>query len=83
MNGGNPVDTELLYLTKRANFHRRMARHAACGEARSAHQAFVEAYLRRIEYRKGRLRPSEAERNAIADGPRPVAPIASKPKLVA
>lgn len=77
------MDTELLYLTKRANFHRRMARRAACGEARSAHQAFVEAYLRRIEYRKGRLRPSEAERKAIADAPRPVTLIAAKLELVA
>lgn len=77
------MNAELLYLTKRANFHRRMARLAACGEARSAHQAFAEAYLRRIEYRKGRLRPSEAERDAIADGSRPVTPIAAKAELVA
>lgn len=77
------MDTELLYLMKRANFHRGMARLAACGEARGAHQAFAEAYLRRIEYWKGRLRPSQAERNAIADGPRPVTPIAAKAELVA
>lgn len=77
------MDTELLYLTKRADFHRCMARRAACGEARRAHQAFMEAYLRRIENCKGRLRPSEAERNAIADAPRPVTPIAARLELVA
>lgn len=43
------MDQELLYLRSRAEFHRRMANQATCGEARCAHDAFVRAYLKRIQ----------------------------------
>jgi hypothetical protein len=34
---------------KRANYHRRMAQEATCPEARCAHEAFVRAYMDRID----------------------------------
>lgn len=74
------MDNELLYLTKRASFHRRMARAAACGEAARAHQAFVAAYLRRIDEWKGPLLPRDAEQDASGDA---VATGAAQPELVA
>lgn len=43
------MPNELAYLQRRANFHRRMARRAACAAARCAHQAFVRAYVARID----------------------------------
>lgn len=43
------MDSKLLYLKHRANFHSRAARQATCTEARCAHQGFVRAYLGRIE----------------------------------
>ena len=43
------MDSESRYFATRANFHRRMTRRAACPEARCAHEAFVRAYLARIE----------------------------------
>ena len=43
------MDSELLYLNKRVNFHRRMAKLAVDQGARCAHDAFVSAYRVRME----------------------------------
>ena len=57
------MDSELLYLKKRVNFHRRMARESLCGEARWAHNQFVPAYVRRIEDWKSQVRTGQASVN--------------------
>ncbi len=66
------MDSELLYLNKRVNYHRRMARQTA-GEARCAHDAFVRAYQARIE-ELSRGRPSEGPEAGPgpAQAPRPM-----------
>ena len=69
------MDSELLYLKKRANFHRRMADQAKCGEGRCAHNAFVLAYLGRIEMRIRQIRRSHSKNNGASQSP-PV-PVAS------
>ena len=61
------MDSELLYLTKRASFHRRLVRAAACGEAGSAHQAFVVAYQRRIDDWAGPIRAGRSEQDSAPD----------------
>ena len=57
------MDSELLYLKKRVNFHRRMARESLCGEGRWAHNQFVPAYVRRIEDWKSQVRRGQAPPN--------------------
>jgi hypothetical protein len=76
------VDAELLYLTKRASFHRRMACAAACGEARHAHQALAAAYLRRIDdwNRDSPLR--QAKPAAAPDAGKAVLPGPARPEPV-
>ena len=71
------MDREMLYLKKRANFHARMAQQATCGEARCAHQAFIRAYLDRIERRTSLSRPEPDHRSRASA--RPAAPIAAAP----
>jgi len=70
------MESERRYLQRRALFHRRMAREAACLEAECAHEALVRAYGKRIEElrRKGPGAPPEAEPGA-ADASRPLRPI--------
>ncbi len=67
------MDSELLYLNKRLNYHRRMARQAAGGEARCAHDALVRAYRARIEELTFREPPAEPEAEpGPAQAPRPI-----------
>ena len=63
------MDSELLYLKKRANFHRRMADQAKCGEGRCAHNAFVLAYLGRIEMRMREIRRGHSKHNGASPSP--------------
>jgi hypothetical protein len=42
------MESELAYLKRRADFHRRMAREAASSVARCAHEGFVHRYAARI-----------------------------------
>ena len=63
------MDSELLYLKKRANFHRRMARQAKCGEGRFAHNAFVLAYLGRIETRMHQASRGYSTHNGASNSP--------------
>ena len=63
------MDSELLYLKKRANFHRRMARQAKCGEGQFAHNAFVLAYLGRIETRMRQIQRGQSKLNGASYSP--------------
>ncbi len=63
------MSSEPLYLKRRAHFHRRMAQQATCGEARCAHNAFVLAYLGRIEKWTRQFRPGHSNHNGASPSP--------------
>lgn len=76
------MDSELLYLKGRSNFHRRMAWQAMCGETRCVHDAFVRAYLERIEKLLSRGRSVRAKESPVHPSSRRSLSIVAMPEHV-